>query len=100
MEKDYMRGFKNFLMRGDVIVVAVGLVIALAFSALIVAFTTNIINPILQSFRPGAGRSYSATRRRSRRARRACPPTCRPPRPSASTAAPTSRSPPEKDGTG
>ena len=30
-----MRGFKNFLMRGDVIVVAVGLVIALAFSVLI-----------------------------------------------------------------
>ena len=42
-----MRGFKNFLMRGDVIVVAVGLVIALAFSALITAFTTNIINPIV-----------------------------------------------------
>jgi large conductance mechanosensitive channel len=39
-----MRGFKNFLMRGDVIVVAVGLVIALAFSALITSFTTNIIN--------------------------------------------------------
>ena len=48
-----MRGFKNFLMRGDVIVVAVGLVIALAFSALITSFTTNIINPILQSFTPG-----------------------------------------------
>ena len=30
-----MRGFKNFLMRGDVIVVAVGLVVALAFSSLI-----------------------------------------------------------------
>ena len=45
-----MRGFKNFLMRGDVIVVAVGLVIALAFSALITSFTTNIINPIVQSF--------------------------------------------------
>ena len=29
-----MRGFKNFLMRGDVIVVAVGLVVALAFSIL------------------------------------------------------------------
>ena len=42
-----MRGFKNFLMRGDVIVVAVGLVIALAFSALILAFTANIINPII-----------------------------------------------------
>jgi large conductance mechanosensitive channel len=42
-----MRGFKNFLMRGDVIVLAVGLVIALAFSALITAFTTDIINPIV-----------------------------------------------------
>jgi len=48
-----MRGFKNFLMRGDVIVVAVGLVIALAFSALIAAFTSNIINPIIQSFTGG-----------------------------------------------
>ena len=27
-----IKGFKNFLMRGDVVVVAVGLVIALAFS--------------------------------------------------------------------
>ena len=42
-----MRGFKNFLMRGDVIVVAVGLVVALAFSMLISAFTTDIINPIV-----------------------------------------------------
>jgi large conductance mechanosensitive channel len=48
-----MRGFKNFLMRGDVIVVAVGLVVALAFSGLITAFTTYIINPIIQSFVPG-----------------------------------------------
>jgi len=42
-----MRGFRNFLMRGDVIVVAVGLVVALAFSALITAFTTDIISPIV-----------------------------------------------------
>jgi len=49
-----MRGFKNFLMRGDVIVVAVGLVVALAFSALITAFTSSIINPLLQSFVPGS----------------------------------------------
>jgi large conductance mechanosensitive channel len=48
-----MQGFKNFLMRGDVIVVAVGLVVALAFSGLITAFTTYIINPIIQSFVPG-----------------------------------------------
>ena len=48
-----MRGFKNFLMRGDVIVVAVGLVVALAFSTLITAFTTDIINPLVQSFEGG-----------------------------------------------
>ena len=42
-----MRGFRNFLLRGDVIVIAVGLVVALAFSMLIAAFSTYIINPIL-----------------------------------------------------
>jgi large conductance mechanosensitive channel len=48
-----MRGFKNFLMRGDIIVVAVGLVIALAFSALILAFTNDIIKPIVARFQGG-----------------------------------------------
>lgn len=42
-----MRGFRNFLLRGDVIVVAVGLIVALAFSTLVGAFTTNVINPIV-----------------------------------------------------
>ncbi|MFB7664855.1 MscL family protein [Kitasatospora sp. NPDC056138] len=42
-----LKGFKNFLMRGDVVVVAVGLIIALAFSTLIKAFTDSIINPII-----------------------------------------------------
>lgn len=42
-----LRGFKNFLMRGDVVVVAIGLVIALAFSTLISAFTTNVVDPII-----------------------------------------------------
>jgi large conductance mechanosensitive channel len=42
-----VKGFKNFLMRGDVVVVAIGLIVALAFSTLISAFTTNIINPLI-----------------------------------------------------
>jgi large conductance mechanosensitive channel len=42
-----LRGFKNFLLRGDVVVVAIGLMVALAFSALIASFTTNLINPLL-----------------------------------------------------
>jgi len=49
-----IRGFKNFLLRGDVIVVAVGLVVALAFSGLITAFTTDIINPIVARFQGGS----------------------------------------------
>jgi large conductance mechanosensitive channel len=48
-----LQGFKNFLMRGDVIVIAVGLAVALAFNGLINAFTAAIINPLLQSFVPG-----------------------------------------------
>jgi large conductance mechanosensitive channel len=48
-----MKGFKNFLMRGDVIVVAVGLVVALAFSMLVAAFTSDIINPIVARFQGG-----------------------------------------------
>ena len=44
-----LKGFKNFLMRGDVIVVAVGLVVALSFSNLVKAFTDNIINPLIAS---------------------------------------------------
>jgi large conductance mechanosensitive channel len=40
-------GFKNFLMRGDIITVAVGLAVALAFSALIASFTTHIISPLV-----------------------------------------------------
>ena len=42
-----MKGFRNFLMRGDVIVIAVGLVVATAFSTLIKAFTDSIILPIV-----------------------------------------------------
>jgi large conductance mechanosensitive channel len=44
-----LRGFKNFLMQGDLIVIAVGLVVALAFSTLIKSFTDNIIKPLVNA---------------------------------------------------
>lgn len=44
-----LRGFKNFLMQGDLILIAVGLVIALAFSTLIKAFTDNVITPLVNA---------------------------------------------------
>jgi large conductance mechanosensitive channel len=44
-----LRGFKNFLMQGNVVVVAVGLVIALAFSTLVKAFTDDVITPLVNA---------------------------------------------------
>ena len=44
-----MKGFKNFLMQGELIVIAVGLVVALGFSTLIKAFTDNIITPLVNA---------------------------------------------------
>ena len=41
------KGFKNFLMRGDVVVIAIGLMVALAFSTLIKAFTDSLITPLI-----------------------------------------------------
>ncbi|WP_125614002.1 MscL family protein [Specibacter cremeus] len=48
-----IRGFKNFLMRGDVITIAVGLVVALAFSTLVKAFTDFVINPLIAAIAGG-----------------------------------------------
>lgn len=49
----FLQGFKNFLMQGDVVIVAVGLVIALAFSGLITAFTGDVINPLVNAIQGG-----------------------------------------------
>ena len=42
-------GFKNFLMQGQLVVVAVGLSIALAFSTLVSAFTGAVITPLVNA---------------------------------------------------
>jgi large conductance mechanosensitive channel len=44
-----LRGFKSFLMQGNLVVVAVGLVIALAFSTLVKAFTDDVITPLVNA---------------------------------------------------
>jgi large conductance mechanosensitive channel len=54
-----MKGFKNFLMQGELIVIAVGLVVALAFSTLIKAFTDNVITPLVNAAE-GSGSSGQA----------------------------------------
>jgi large conductance mechanosensitive channel len=47
------KGFRDFLMRGDVIIVAIGLVVALAFSNLVKAFTDSVVNPLVAAAQPG-----------------------------------------------
>nr|WP_202446749.1 MscL family protein [Streptomyces sp. SID5468] len=54
-EPTVLKGFKNFLMRGDVVVVAIGLITAIAFSTLIKSFTDDVINPLIA--RAQGGRS-------------------------------------------
>ena len=48
-----MQGFEKFLMQGDLIIIAVGLVVALAFSTLIKAFTDNVITPLVNAAEGG-----------------------------------------------
>ena len=42
-----LQGFKDFIMRGNVIELAVGVVIGAAFTAVVTAFSESIINPLL-----------------------------------------------------
>ncbi len=42
-----LKGFKDFILRGNVIELAIAVVIGSAFTALVAAFTTNIINPVI-----------------------------------------------------
>lgn len=48
-----MEGFKKFLMQGNVLDLAVGVVIGGAFTALIKSFVDNLINPIVAVFGGG-----------------------------------------------
>ena len=50
-----IKGFKNFLMQGDLVIIAVGLVVALAFSTLIKAFTDSIIQPLINALTGSRG---------------------------------------------
>lgn len=42
-----IREFKEWVIKGNLIAIAVGLIIALAFAALVTSFVNNIISPII-----------------------------------------------------
>jgi large conductance mechanosensitive channel len=42
-----LKGFKSFMLRGDVVVISIGLIVATAFNTLIKAFTDSVITPLV-----------------------------------------------------
>ena len=44
-----LKGFKDFLMRGNVVDLAVGIAIGVAFTTLVAAFGANFVQPIVAS---------------------------------------------------
>jgi len=53
-----LKGFREFISRGNAIDLAVGVVIGAAFTALVNAFVANLINPLLGAFGTKSLESY------------------------------------------
>ena len=51
-----LKGFKDFIMRGNVVDLAVGVVIGAAFATLVTAFTDSFLKPLLAATGPRDGR--------------------------------------------
>ncbi len=45
-----MRGFKTFLLRGNVVDLAIGVVIGVAFGTVITAFVKDLVTPLIAAF--------------------------------------------------
>ena len=52
--KKFMQEFKAFALRGNVMDMAIGVLIGAAFSGIVTALTENFINPVLQIVLSGA----------------------------------------------
>ncbi|MFC7549193.1 large conductance mechanosensitive channel protein MscL [Plantactinospora sp. GCM10030261] len=50
-----LKGFKDFIMRGNVVDLAVGVVIGAAFTGLVTAFTSSFLKPLIQLIGGGEG---------------------------------------------
>jgi large conductance mechanosensitive channel len=55
-----LKGFKDFIMRGNVVDLAVGIVIGAAFTAVVTAFTGAFLKPLIQLLSGGHGVSAGA----------------------------------------
>jgi large conductance mechanosensitive channel len=55
-----LQGFKDFILRGNVIDLAVGIVVGAAFTALVGSFTASFIEPLIRVFGGGGGEEGSS----------------------------------------
>ena len=55
MASSILKGFKDFIMRGNVVDLAVGVVIGAAFTAVVTAFTNAFLKPLIQLISGGRG---------------------------------------------
>ena len=55
--RSFFEEFKKFIMRGNVVDLAVGIVIGAAFTAVVTAFTAGFIKPLIQLMGGGSGLS-------------------------------------------
>ena len=63
-----LKGFKDFIMRGNVVDLAVGIVIGAAFTAVVGGFTKAFLEPLIRLISGGTG-ARAGDRPRSRRRR-------------------------------
>jgi large conductance mechanosensitive channel len=57
-----LKGFKDFLARGNIVDLSIAVVIGTAFTALVTKFTDSIIQPIINRFGGGSETSLGALR--------------------------------------
>jgi large conductance mechanosensitive channel len=56
-----LKGFKDFILRGNIVELAVAVVIGTAFTALVAAFTTSFLEPLIGLLGGGGVRGGTAT---------------------------------------
>jgi large conductance mechanosensitive channel len=53
-----LKGFKEFLARGNIVDLSVAVVIGTAFTALVTAFTTKVLQPLINRLGAGGNKEY------------------------------------------
>ena len=56
-----LKGFKDFILRGNVVDLAVAVVIGAAFATIVSAFTDNIIQPLINAITPASSPGLGVT---------------------------------------